>query len=80
MVSILIRIDFYPDLDTLVGVEQDRSRALQTTFSGADIVSSGIDVVRQGPKQRALGILHQIIEDAHNGKRQFLSGKYSPGT
>ncbi|CAM6127643.1 unnamed protein product [Calypogeia fissa] len=56
-------------------LEQDRSRALQTTFSGADIVSSGIDVVRQGPKQRALGILHQIIEDAHNGKRQFLSGK-----
>jgi hypothetical protein len=59
----------------LVCEEQDKSRALQTTLSGADIVTAGIDVVRQGPKQRARGILHQIIADARNGKRQFLSGK-----
>ena len=30
---------------------------------------------RQGQRQRALVILQQMIDDAHKGKRQFLSGK-----
>ncbi|BBN06274.1 zinc finger FYVE domain-containing protein 26 [Marchantia polymorpha subsp. ruderalis] len=55
-------------------LEQDRYRPLQASLSGADMVSSGPEVVRQGPRQRALGILQQTIEDAHDGKRQFLSG------
>ncbi|KAG6557384.1 hypothetical protein Mapa_000653 [Marchantia paleacea] len=55
-------------------LEQDRYRPLQASLSGTDMVSSGPEVVRQGPRQRALGILQQTIEDAHDGKRQFLSG------
>ena len=31
---------------------------------------------RQEQRERALALLHQMIEDAHQGKRQFLSGKY----
>jgi zinc finger FYVE domain-containing protein 26 len=29
---------------------------------------------RVGQKQRPLGLLHQMIDDAFKGKRQFLSG------
>ncbi|KAL3693637.1 hypothetical protein R1sor_007288 [Riccia sorocarpa] len=52
-------------------LEQDRYRPLQASLSGADMVSPGTEV---GSRQRALGILQQTIEDAHEGKRQFLSG------
>ena len=37
-------------------------------------VSPSMDPNRQGQRQRALVILHQMIDDAHKGKRQFLSG------
>ncbi|WMV42818.1 hypothetical protein MTR67_036203 [Solanum verrucosum] len=39
------------------------------------ILLSSKDLQRQGHKERALAMLHQMIEDAHMGKRQFLSGK-----
>lgn len=40
-------------------------------------MSSSKDSHRQGQRERALGLLHQMIEDAHRGKRQFLSGTFS---
>lgn len=45
-------------------------------MSGENIISSAEDSQRQGQRERALGMLHQMIEDAHQGKRQFLSGMY----
>ncbi|KAJ7536047.1 hypothetical protein O6H91_12G054900 [Diphasiastrum complanatum] len=56
-------------------LEQDQPRPLQVILSGADVLSSSWDHTRQGARHRALGMLQQIIEDAHNGIRQFLSGK-----
>ncbi|PIA65102.1 hypothetical protein AQUCO_00100529v1 [Aquilegia coerulea] len=56
-------------------LEQENSSSLQSILSGETIISSSIELNRQGQKQRALAILHQMIEDAHRGKRQFLSGK-----
>ncbi|KAK9149468.1 hypothetical protein Scep_008225 [Stephania cephalantha] len=50
----------------------------QVYFEGlftVSIISSSKEFSRQGQRQRALSILHQMIEDAHRGKRQFLSGK-----
>ncbi|XP_038897971.1 uncharacterized protein LOC120085832 isoform X2 [Benincasa hispida] len=56
-------------------LEQENSPCLQSIMSGEIIISSAEDSQRQGQRERALGMLHQMIEDAHQGKRQFLSGK-----
>ncbi|XP_058202196.1 uncharacterized protein LOC131316773 isoform X2 [Rhododendron vialii] len=56
-------------------LEQDKPPALQAILSGDSIVTSSKDLPRQGHRERALSMLHQMIEDAHKGKRQFLSGK-----
>lgn len=53
---------------------QDNPQILQASFSGDTIISSCTESHRQGQKDRALAMLHQMIEDAHRGKRQFLSG------
>lgn len=41
------------------------------------MISSSKDFQRQGHRERALAMLHQMIEDARMGKRQFLSGNIS---
>lgn len=56
-------------------LEQDMSPALQAFLSGEVIISSSKESHRQGQRERALAMLHQMIDDAHKGKRQFLSGK-----
>ncbi|XP_049378418.1 uncharacterized protein LOC125843251 isoform X1 [Solanum stenotomum] len=56
-------------------LEQDKPSALQDILTGEMILLSSKDLQRQGHKERALAMLHQMIEDAHMGKRQFLSGK-----
>ncbi|KAF3778358.1 hypothetical protein EJ110_NYTH43674 [Nymphaea thermarum] len=56
-------------------VEQEKPVILQTIFAGETIGSSVSEMNKQGHRQRALAILDQMIEDAHKGKRQFLSGK-----
>ncbi|XP_059645057.1 uncharacterized protein LOC132286709 isoform X2 [Cornus florida] len=56
-------------------LEQDKPPALQAILSGEITVSSSKESHRQGHRERALALLHQMIEDAHRGKRQFLSGK-----
>lgn len=43
-------------------------------MSGEIVTSSSKETQRQGQRERALAMLHQMIEDAHRGKRQFLSG------
>ncbi|RVW53974.1 hypothetical protein CK203_072973 [Vitis vinifera] len=55
--------------------KQDKPPALPAILSGEIIISSSKETYRQGQRERALAILHQMIEDAHKGKRQFLSGK-----
>ncbi|WVZ69871.1 hypothetical protein U9M48_018593 [Paspalum notatum var. saurae] len=47
---------------------------LQAVFTEMKI-SSPTESSRVGQKQRPLGLLHQMIDDAFKGKRQFLSGK-----
>ncbi|KAK8453043.1 hypothetical protein SEVIR_5G218000v4 [Setaria viridis] len=47
---------------------------LQVFFTEMSI-SSSTESSRVGQKQRPLGLLHQMIDDAFKGKRQFLSGK-----
>ncbi|KAI0493860.1 hypothetical protein KFK09_023985 [Dendrobium nobile] len=56
-------------------VEQDNTSALSEIFVGEMAISSSSESSKQGQRQRALLILHQMIDDAHKGKRQFLSGK-----
>lgn len=56
-------------------LEQDNPPALQALLSGEMSISSSKESLRQGQRERALAMLHQMIEDAHRGKRQFLSGK-----
>ncbi|GMI92528.1 hypothetical protein like AT2G25730 [Hibiscus trionum] len=56
-------------------LEQDSPPVLQAILTGEISISSAKDSHRQGQKERALALLHQMIEDAHMGKRQFLSGK-----
>lgn len=56
-------------------LEQEKSPPLQEILTGETIISASMELNRQGQKQRALAMLHQMIEDAHKGKRQFLSGK-----
>ena len=59
------------------GLLQDNPPPLQAFLSGDIIISSSKETHRQGQRERALGMLHQMIEDAHRGKRQFLSGTFS---
>ncbi|KAK3161162.1 hypothetical protein QOZ80_1BG0073090 [Eleusine coracana subsp. coracana] len=47
---------------------------LQLVFTEMGITLS-TESSRVGQKQRPLGLLHQMIDDAFKGKRQFLSGK-----
>ncbi|KAF3446015.1 hypothetical protein FNV43_RR11193 [Rhamnella rubrinervis] len=56
-------------------LDQDNPPALQAILSGELVISSPKESHRQGQRERALALLHQMIEDAHKGKRQFLSGK-----
>lgn len=56
---------------------QDNPSALQAILAGEIIISSTKESHRQGQRERALAMLHQMIEDAHKGKRQFLSGTFS---
>ncbi|KAG9459296.1 hypothetical protein H6P81_003804 [Aristolochia fimbriata] len=56
-------------------LEQENPATLQAILSGKINFSLLKESNRQAQRQRALSILHQMIEDAHQGKRQFLSGK-----
>ncbi|XP_020586811.1 LOW QUALITY PROTEIN: uncharacterized protein LOC110029039 [Phalaenopsis equestris] len=56
-------------------VEQDSACALAEIFIGETAISCSSEGSRLWQRQRALLILHQMIDDAHTGKRQFLSGK-----
>ncbi|XP_026408536.1 uncharacterized protein LOC113303692 isoform X1 [Papaver somniferum] len=56
-------------------LEQEKTPILQEILSGEMNVTLAKESNREGQRQRALAILHQVIEDAHKGKRQFLSGK-----
>ncbi|XP_024993509.1 uncharacterized protein LOC112527248 isoform X2 [Cynara cardunculus var. scolymus] len=56
-------------------LEQDKFPVLQALLTGDLINTSSKDFQRQGHRERALAMLHQMIEDAYMGKRQFLSGK-----
>ncbi|KAD3641724.1 hypothetical protein E3N88_30948 [Mikania micrantha] len=56
-------------------LEQEKFPVLQALLTGDSINTSSKDFQRQGHRERALAMLHQMIEDAHMGKRQFLSGK-----
>ncbi|VVA15000.1 Hypothetical predicted protein [Prunus dulcis] len=56
-------------------LDQDNPPALQVTLSGEIIIASPKESLRLGQRERVLDMLHHMIEDAHKGKRQFLSGK-----
>lgn len=56
-------------------LEQDKPPTLQAILSGEIVITSSKESHRQEQRERALALLHQMIEDAHVGKRQFLSGK-----
>ncbi|KAJ7958696.1 Zinc finger FYVE domain protein [Quillaja saponaria] len=56
-------------------LEQDNPPVLPAILSGEIIITSSKESHRQEQRERALAMLHQMIEDAHRGKRQFLSGK-----
>ncbi|KAL1300935.1 hypothetical protein HN51_045559 [Arachis hypogaea] len=56
-------------------LEQDNPPALKAILSGEIIITSPKESHRQEQRERALALLHQMIEDAHMDKRQFLSGK-----
>ncbi|GKU87148.1 hypothetical protein SLEP1_g1595 [Rubroshorea leprosula] len=56
-------------------LEQDNPPGLPAILTGEMAISSAKDSHRQGQRDRALAMLHQMIEGAHMGKRQFLSGK-----
>ncbi|BAT78232.1 hypothetical protein LR48_Vigan04g211500 [Vigna angularis] len=56
-------------------LEQDNPPALQAILSGEIVFTSSKESHRQEQRERALALLHLMIEDAHMGKRQFLSGK-----
>ncbi|XP_027357115.1 uncharacterized protein LOC113866403 isoform X3 [Abrus precatorius] len=56
-------------------LEQDNPSALQAILSGDIVIMLSKESYRLEQRERALALLHQMIEDAHMGKRQFLSGK-----
>lgn len=53
---------------------QDNPPTIQAILSGEIVITSSKESHRQEQRERALALLHQMIEDAHMGKRQFLSG------
>ena len=53
----------------------EKQQTLQSVLSGNDMVNISTENAKQGHRYRALSILQQTIEDAHSGKRMFLSGK-----
>ncbi|KAE8713997.1 Zinc finger FYVE domain-containing protein 26 isoform 2 [Hibiscus syriacus] len=57
------------------GSPKDSPPVLQAILTGEISISLAQDSHRQGQKERGFALLHQMIEDAHMGKRQFLSGK-----
>ncbi|KAG5045249.1 hypothetical protein JHK82_014634 [Glycine max] len=56
-------------------LEQENPPTLQEILSGEIVITSSKESHRQEQRERALALLHLMIEDAHMGKRQFLSGK-----
>ncbi|XP_039118557.1 uncharacterized protein LOC120254523 isoform X2 [Dioscorea cayenensis subsp. rotundata] len=56
-------------------LEQEEATIIQKMLIEEMVVSPSNEQTRQGQRHRALVILHQMIDDAHRGKRQFLSGK-----
>ncbi|KAH9314132.1 hypothetical protein KI387_022759, partial [Taxus chinensis] len=56
-------------------LEQYKTGTFQAILCGETVMPSFYESNRQGHRYRALLSLQQIIEDAHRGKRQFLSGK-----
>ncbi|XP_074272051.1 uncharacterized protein LOC141595969 [Silene latifolia] len=52
-------------------LEQENRATIQAILSGESMTT----YEHQGRRDRALSMLHQMMEDAHLGKRQFLSGK-----
>ncbi|KAI3501756.1 hypothetical protein L1887_29761 [Cichorium endivia] len=54
-------------------LEQEKFPVLQALLTG-DLINTK-NFQRQAHRERALAMLHQMIQDAHMGKRQFLSGK-----
>ncbi|WOL00352.1 hypothetical protein Cni_G09065 [Canna indica] len=56
-------------------LEQEKSLSLQEILAEEITISPSNEPSKQGQRQRAIVILHQMINDAHQGKRQFLSGK-----
>ncbi|KAK7283046.1 hypothetical protein RIF29_12273 [Crotalaria pallida] len=56
-------------------LEQDNPPTIQAILSGEIAITTSKESHRQEQRDRALALLHQMIEDAHTGKRQFLSGK-----
>ena len=53
----------------------EKQQTLQSVLSGTDMANISTENAKQGHRYRALSILQQTIEDAHSGKRMFLSGK-----
>eukprot|EP00250_Pteridium_aquilinum_P019708 c24544_g1_i1 orf=3-4136(-) len=61
--------------DLLEKICVEKNQTLQSLLSGTDMVNVVSETAKHGHRYRALNMLQQTIEDAHNGKRQFLSGK-----
>lgn len=55
---------------------KDKASVIQDMLAEEMAVSLSTESSKQGQRQRALVILHQMIDDAHKGKRQFLSGNF----
>ncbi|KAJ9549726.1 hypothetical protein OSB04_022269 [Centaurea solstitialis] len=53
-------------------LEQEKFPVLQALLTGDVINTSSKDIQRQGHRERALAMLHQMIEDAYMGKRSKL--------
>lgn len=70
IISVIKRI-----LQRLSGIlDLDGHPYLQVVFTEVS-ASLSTESSRVGQKQRPLGLLHQMIDDAFKGKRQFLNGK-----
>lgn len=60
----------------IVSFFQAGSSSLQAILRGEFVMLSSEQSHRPGQKERAIALLNQMIEDAHKGKRQFLSGSF----
>ncbi|CAI0408532.1 unnamed protein product [Linum tenue] len=70
-----LECDSFYILSSPVLFHYDDSPGLQAILTGESVIMSSKELLRPGQRERALAMLHQMIEDAHQGKRQFLSGK-----